>query len=71
MTQGSDKAAYKMSGALEKYWGGVDKVYNKLSRKVRGPQRDMFKGEQSSLPRRSEKRSEKRKRNLGESLLKQ
>lgn len=57
MTQRSDKTALKMSGALEKYWGGVDKVYTKLSRKVRkpqGPQRDMFKGEQSTLPRRSE-----------------
>ena len=64
MTRGSDrKAARKMSSALEKYWGGVDKVYSKLSgRKVYGPEgpsRDWRKGE-SSLPRRSD-RKDKRK----------
>lgn len=33
MTQSSDKSSYKMSTALAKYWGGVDKTWNKLNRK--------------------------------------
>jgi len=34
MTQSSDKSSHKMSTALAKYWGGVDKTYNKLNKKV-------------------------------------
>merc|ERR1711935_89381 len=32
MTQSSDKSSHKMSTALAKYWGGVDKTYNKLNK---------------------------------------